>query len=116
MTMITSWELIMAAHTSWHSSEAASGEKQSKEKNGASRFLSLPISEPPPHSGWYAYYGYKQYAMAQNIELTFLTTLIIFNNRTSLVTLNASLTKLNVGNIESKSIIAIKVKWINKKS
>ena len=38
----TSWELIMAAHTSWHSSEAASGEKQSKEKNGTSRFLSLP--------------------------------------------------------------------------
>ena len=46
--MITSWELIMAAHTSWHSSEAASGEKQSKEKNGTSRFLSLPIIEPPP--------------------------------------------------------------------
>ena len=43
--MITSWELIMAAHTSWHSSEAASGAKQSKEKNGASRFLSLRISE-----------------------------------------------------------------------
>jgi hypothetical protein len=42
MTMTTSWELIMAAHTSWHSSEAASGEKQSKEKNGTSRFLSLP--------------------------------------------------------------------------
>lgn len=52
--MITSWELIMAAHTSWHSSEAASGEKQSKEKNGTSRFLSLPMSEPPPRGGWYA--------------------------------------------------------------
>ena len=51
--MTTSWELIMAARTSWHSSEAASGEKQSKEKNGTSRFLSLPISEPPPHGGWY---------------------------------------------------------------
>ena len=24
--MITSWELIMAAHTSWHSTEAASGD------------------------------------------------------------------------------------------
>jgi hypothetical protein len=35
----------MAAHTSWHSSEAASGEKQSKEKNGASRFLSLPMKK-----------------------------------------------------------------------
>ena len=43
--MTTSWELIMAAHTSWHSSEAASGEKQSKEKNGASRFLSLPMKK-----------------------------------------------------------------------
>ena len=43
--MITSWKLIMAAHTSWHSSEAASGEKQSKEKNGTSRFLSLPMKK-----------------------------------------------------------------------
>ena len=43
--MTTSWELIMAAHTSWHSSEAASGEKQSKEKNGTSRFLSLPMKK-----------------------------------------------------------------------
>lgn len=50
MTMTTSWELIMAAHTSWHSSEAASGEKQSKEKNGTSRLLSLPISNPPLHA------------------------------------------------------------------
>ena len=63
-------KLIMAAHTSWHSSEAASGDhwcksraepnsfgfcqaqpndgrsqKQSKEKNGASRFLSLPMKK-----------------------------------------------------------------------
>ena len=52
--MTTSWELIMAARTSWHSSEAASGEKQSKEKNGASSFLSLPISKPTPHNGWSA--------------------------------------------------------------
>ena len=52
--MTTSWELIMAARTSWHSSESASGEKRSKEKNGASRFLSLPMSEPPPHGGFYA--------------------------------------------------------------
>ena len=52
--MTTSCKLIMAARTSWHSSESASGEKRSKEKNGASRFLSLPISEPPPYSGWYA--------------------------------------------------------------
>ena len=43
--MTTSWELIMAAHTSWHSSEAASGEKQSKEKNGASRFLFLTYEQ-----------------------------------------------------------------------
>ena len=28
--------------------------KLSKEKNGASRFLSLPMSKPPPYSGWYA--------------------------------------------------------------
>ena len=28
--------------------------KQSKEKNGTSRFLSLPMSEPPLHCGWYA--------------------------------------------------------------
>ena len=47
-------KLIMAAHTSWHSSEAASGEKQSKEKNGVNRFLSLPMSKPPPNCGWYA--------------------------------------------------------------
>ena len=47
-------KLIMAAHTSWHSSAAASREKQSKEKNGTSRFLSLPMSKPPPYSGWYA--------------------------------------------------------------
>ena len=45
--MITSWELIMAARTSWHSSEAASGAKQSKEKNGASRFISLPMKKAP---------------------------------------------------------------------
>jgi hypothetical protein len=53
MKMITSWELIMAAHTSWHSSKAASGEKQSKEKNGASRFLSLPKKVKPPLGGFY---------------------------------------------------------------
>ena len=47
--MITSWELIMAARTSWHSSEAASGEKQSNEKNGASRFLSLPMKKASDH-------------------------------------------------------------------
>ena len=38
--MITSWELIMAAHTSWHSSEAASGEKQ---KQGEEQCQPLPL-------------------------------------------------------------------------
>ena len=46
-------KLIMAARTSWHSSEAASGEKQSREKNGVSRFLSLPKKVKPPLGGFY---------------------------------------------------------------
>ena len=38
--MITSWELIMAAHTSWHSIKAASGEKQ---KQGEERCQPFPL-------------------------------------------------------------------------
>ena len=78
--MITSWELIMAAHTSWHSSEAASGDHWCKSraetklvwslprrspmtgvaKNKARRRTAPAVSspyherKPPPHSGWYA--------------------------------------------------------------
>lgn len=76
--MITSWELIMAAHTSWHSSEAASGEKQSKEKNGTSRFLSLPISEPPPHGGWYATKKPGHFVVGCKDENLFSSTAFLF--------------------------------------
>ena len=40
--MTTSWELIMAAHTSWHSREAASGDHWCKSRAETKLVWSLP--------------------------------------------------------------------------
>ena len=54
MTMITSWELIMAAHTSWHSSKAASGEKQKQGEERCQPFPLLTLKNRTATSGFYS--------------------------------------------------------------